>query len=67
MAAANLVMPEVVDETLIDQEAAAIARIERARAILGDDVVILGHHYQRDEVVRFADFRGDSSARKEPK
>ncbi len=60
MAAANLVMPDVADETLIDQEAAAIARIERARAILGDDVVILGHHYQRDEVVRFADFRGDS-------
>src|SRR5205823_5049930 len=29
-------------------------------AQLGRDVVILGHHYQRDEVVKFADFRGDS-------
>ena len=48
------------DETLIEQEAAAIERIKRARAILGDQVVILGHHYQRDEVVQFADYQGDS-------
>ena len=27
---------------------------------LGDQVIILGHHYQRDEVIAFADFRGDS-------
>ena len=35
-------------------------RIAAAKASLGRDVVILGHHYQRDEVVKFADFRGDS-------
>jgi quinolinate synthase len=35
-------------------------RIASAKARLGEDVVILGHHYQRDEVVKFADFRGDS-------
>jgi quinolinate synthase len=35
-------------------------RIAAAKAQLGRDVVILGHHYQRDEVVKFADFRGDS-------
>src|ERR1700682_3924988 len=35
-------------------------RIDAAKARLGRDVVILGHHYQRDEVVKFADFRGDS-------
>ena len=33
-------------------------RIAAAKASLGKDVVILGHHYQRDEVVKFADFRG---------
>ncbi len=35
-------------------------RIAAAKAKLGNDVVILGHHYQRDEVIKFADFRGDS-------
>jgi quinolinate synthase len=35
-------------------------RIAAAKAKLGKDLVILGHHYQRDEVVKFADFRGDS-------
>jgi quinolinate synthase len=35
-------------------------RIAAARALLGADCVILGHHYQRDEVIRFADYRGDS-------
>jgi quinolinate synthase len=35
-------------------------RIASARAALGDRLVILGHHYQRDEVIRFADYTGDS-------
>src|SRR5882672_10012017 len=35
-------------------------RIAAAKAKLGKDLIILGHHYQRDEVVKFADFRGDS-------
>jgi quinolinate synthase len=34
--------------------------IKEAKAALGSDVVILVHHYQRDEVIQFADFRGDS-------
>jgi quinolinate synthase len=35
-------------------------RIAVARAKLGSRLVILGHHYQRDEVIRFADYTGDS-------
>src|SRR3954471_10293514 len=35
-------------------------RIADARAKLGRRVVILGHHYQRDEVIKFADYTGDS-------
>src|SRR6266550_7588149 len=35
-------------------------RIREAREKLGRRLVILGHHYQRDEVIKFADVRGDS-------
>ena len=36
------------------------ARIAAARQKLGSSTILLGHHYQRDEVIRFADFTGDS-------
>jgi quinolinate synthase len=36
------------------------ARIAAAKAALGPRLVILGHHYQRDEVIKFADYTGDS-------
>lgn len=35
-------------------------RIASAKNALGKDLVILGHHYQRDDVIAFADHRGDS-------
>jgi quinolinate synthase len=44
----------LVPDTTLDE------RIARALARLGSSVVILGHHYQRDEVIKFAHFRGDS-------
>jgi quinolinate synthase len=37
-----------------------VERALAAKAALGDQVFILGHHYQRDEVIQFADVRGDS-------
>jgi quinolinate synthase len=35
-------------------------RITAARSALGKRLIILGHHYQRDEVIKFADYTGDS-------
>jgi quinolinate synthase len=46
-------LPEPSDPNLVER---AIA----ARAKLGDRAMILGHHYQRDEVIQFADITGDS-------
>ena len=37
-----------------------VARAQAAKAALGERVFILGHHYQRDEVIQFADVTGDS-------
>jgi len=48
------------DSYLLVPDNALDDRIAAAKALLSRDVVILGHHYQRDEVVKFADFRGDS-------
>ena len=39
---------------------ALVRRAVRARSELGDRAFVLGHHYQRDEVIRFADVTGDS-------
>ena len=41
-------------------EAEVHRRIAEARRTLGSRVVILGHHYQRDEIIQYADLRGDS-------
>jgi quinolinate synthase len=37
-----------------------VTRARAARKALGSDVLILGHHYQRNEVIEFADITGDS-------
>jgi quinolinate synthase len=41
-------------------EPSLIARARQARVALGDRAMVLGHHYQRDEVIEFADITGDS-------
>src|SRR5215213_3090547 len=35
-------------------------RIRAVKAQMGEELLILGHHYQQDEVIRFANLRGDS-------
>ena len=50
-------LPERYTDATPDELA---GRIAEAKSILGERVFILGHHYQRDEVMRWADARGDS-------
>ena len=52
--------PDIPTHYLNMAPAELTERIHRARHTLGDRLVILGHHYQRDDVIQFADFRGDS-------
>jgi len=47
-------------ELPLPSDPSLVRRAERARAELGDRAFVLGHHYQRDEVIRFADVTGDS-------
>ncbi len=52
--------PRSLADYRIYSEDQVFARIREAKAQLGRDLVILGHHYQRDEVIQFADYIGDS-------
>jgi quinolinate synthase len=49
-----------LEEYLVMSDEEIAERIENARKILGKRVVILGHHYQRDDVIKHADLTGDS-------
>lgn len=50
----------VIEDYLVMPDAEMHEQIEAAREALGSRVVILGHHYQRDDVIRHADLTGDS-------
>ena len=50
----------LLEEYLKMSDAELYERIERAREILGTRLVVLGHHYQRDDVISHADLTGDS-------
>ena len=52
--------PEIPREYLALSGDELRERIRAARAELGERLLILGHHYQRDDIIEFADFRGDS-------
>jgi len=49
---------EIIERSVNERE--ILDRIADVRRKLGDTVLILGHHYQRDEIIRFADKTGDS-------
>lgn len=49
-----------MDTTLSVEEQAVADRIQELKEELGEDLLILGHHYQRDSIVMHADFLGDS-------
>ena len=52
--------PEIPQEYLKLSGDELRERIRAARSELGERLLILGHHYQRDDIIEFADFRGDS-------
>src|SRR5271156_6058964 len=49
-----------LDDYLVLPDHTMDDRVAAARARLGASTILLGHHYQRDEVIRFADVTGDS-------
>jgi quinolinate synthase len=58
--AANIRWQHLPKEYMGLKPEALYDRIYAAKKTLGERLVILGHHYQREEIIRFADFRGDS-------
>ena len=50
-------LPKIYKEL---DEAELVTRVNAAKKTLGDDLVLLAHHYQRPEIVEISDMRGDS-------
>lgn len=53
-------LPLISEEELSDEE--VLVEMDKIKAELSDQVVVLGHHYQQDDVIRYADITGDSLA-----
>lgn len=51
-------LPTISPDELSDDQ--VIEEIKKLKKELADDLVILGHHYQQDDIIQFADFKGDS-------
>ena len=57
---------DFTNDAMGPEEAAIADRIAELKESLGDDLLILGHHYQRDQIVMHADLLGDSFLLSEP-
>ena len=53
-------LPPINEEELSDEK--VLEEIKSLKNKLGNEVVVLGHHYQQDDIVQFADYTGDSLA-----
>ncbi|MBG07713.1 MAG: quinolinate synthase [Halobacteriovoraceae bacterium] len=53
-------LPPIKETELSDDE--VLEEITSLKQELGNDVVVLGHHYQQDDIIQFADYKGDSLA-----
>ena len=53
-------LPPIKESELSDEE--VLEEITSLKQELGNDVVVLGHHYQQDDIIQFADYTGDSLA-----
>jgi quinolinate synthase len=51
-------LPDIPEHQLSDEQ--VLVELEKIKTRLGDRVVVLGHHYQQDDVIAFADITGDS-------
>lgn len=51
-------LPTITDEQLSDEQ--VLVELKKIREELGNKVVVLGHHYQQDDVISLADYTGDS-------
>jgi quinolinate synthase len=51
-------LPEISEEELSDED--VLKELTELKKELADEVVVLGHHYQQDDVISFADIKGDS-------
>ncbi len=56
--AAHEHLPPISHEELNDEQ--VIAEVWRLKEELKDEVLVLGHHYQQDDIIQFADLKGDS-------
>ena len=51
-------LPKISEDELNDEQ--VIIELKKLKEELKDEVIVLGHHYQQDDIIQFADIKGDS-------